>query len=428
MKITTGIEGTFAPQSGLDTLSITGHEDRLEEDFALLEELGIQECRYPIPWHRVESRRGHYDWSFLDRVLTLVEARPGLSIIADTLHHTSYPHWLKKGFLSEEFTPAYVRFVEAFAERYPMVKKYTPFNEPTCTLDFCGFRGFWHPYTTGDTSYARMLENTARATAEVVQMLKGRNPETYIVHVDTFEHHSALDEESIARANFLNERRFLFEELLLGRVTPAHPLHAYLLASGFAPSSLAWHQDNPVTIEERGGNYYPLSEEQLRRGRTWNAPSHAPRGFAGVVSDYAARLPYRLSLTETNIQGNTTDRISWLKYMLEQCETLAHKGIALLQFAWYPLFDCAGWHCLLQGNRWRRDPQGIYSCDEAWHRVSTEFSFAYQRVVENACSAALPAYRFQSMHEAPLRGLLPQMNWDWQEPPPELCGNECLLA
>ncbi len=419
MRISTGIEGTFAPQTGRNTLSVTGHEELLREDLALIEELGIGEFRYPIPWHLVEQVPGTYDWSFVDRVLSVVHEELELSIIADLLHHTSYPAWLVDGFLSEHFCGVYVKFVRAFAERYPMVTSFTPFNEPTCTLDFCGRRGFWHPYAAGDRPYVRMLQNTATAFAHAVGLLRHANPRTHIVHVDTFEHHCARDRESIRCAEFLNERRFLFEELVLGEVTCDHPLRPYLIANGFDVWRLAWHRDNPVTLDERGGNYYPLSEEELRRGRTVHAPSWNARGFAAVAGDYARRLRCPLSLTETNIQGSVADRISWLKYMLEQAELLADRNIPLQQFAWFPLFDCAGWGCLLQGHDWPHDPQGIYSCNEHWQRVPTALSQSYGRVVRGATSADLPAYRFHRRHDETLCGLLPQMEWEWEDPPEE---------
>ena len=76
-------------------------------------------------------------------------------------------------------------------------------------------------------------------------------------------------------------------------------------------------------------------------------------------------------MTETNIQGTVRDRISWLKYMLNQCEKLQSEGVPLRRFGWYPLFDCAGWSSLLQGKRWKRDPQGIFTCRHPARAAST---------------------------------------------------------
>jgi len=237
--------------------------------------------------------------------------------------------------------------------------------------------------------------------------------DAYILHVDTFERHAALDRESEERTRFLNERRFLFEELLIGRVDELHPLRGYLLRHGFPPDDLAWHLAHPVHIDERGGNYYPLSEEELLHGATYAAPSRNPVGLARLVHEYSARLPYPLSLTETNIQGTARDRISWLKYMLEQAEQLAENGLVLRRFAWYPLFDCAGWNSLLQGKRWKRDPQGIFHCDGGWERQPTEFSEIYAAITAGMRSTDIPAYAFTERHDHVLGPLKQQMNWTW---------------
>lgn len=413
MRVSIGIEGTYEPVSGRDTLRATGHyrRSRLAADFQLVRRLGVDEVRYPIPWQRVEARRGVYDWSFVDRAMDAA-AQAGVQVIADPLHHTSYPRWLRDGWADDAFPDRYLHYVEEIAQRYPYIKQYTPVNEPTCTLDFCGNRGFWHPYGRGERSYVRMLQQTARAAARVIRRLRAHDPQIYILQVDTFQHHAALDEASRARAEFLNHRRFLFDELILGRVGPSHPLFPYLLEHGFDQRQLEWHQGNPAPYDERGGNYYPLNEEQLADGKTHHAPSQAPRGLAALMGDYAERLMMPLSMTETNIQGTVRDRISWLKYMLEQCERAEAAGIPLRRFAWYPLFDCCGWNSLLQGKRWTRDPQGLFSCGRTWERQETELSRLYAEVAAGKPSAELPAYRFTARHDRTLAGLKPH-DWDW---------------
>jgi len=248
-----------------------------------------------------------------------------------------------------------------------------------------------------------------------VHALRGLNPDVYILHIDTFERHAALDSESAARVSFLNQRRFLFEELISGKLIPEHPLYPYLLENGFPEEHLEWHLMQPVQIDERGGNYYPLSEEALLCGRTHQAPSESPVGFAGVVREYAHRLSYPLSLTETNIQGTVRDRISWLKYMCEQAEALEVARIALRSFSWYPLFDCAGWNCLLQHKRWRRDPQGIVSCGKNWKREPTELTKVYGNIARGTASRDVPAYLFTPQHEKTLTGFRRQMNWNWSK-------------
>ncbi len=144
---------------------MTGHYTQWWKDFALVKDLGIREFRYPIPWDKIEPKRGRRDWALMDGILHYIYDELGLSIIADTLHHT-LPTRFVGGYLDPRMMDEYPDFVAEFAQRYPFVKKYVPFNEPTATLDFCGYRGWWQPHLTGDKWYVVMLRHAARAAAE----------------------------------------------------------------------------------------------------------------------------------------------------------------------------------------------------------------------------------------------------------------------
>ncbi len=58
----------------------------------------------------------------------------GAHVFVDLVHHTSHPEWLEEGFGDRRFGPAYVRYAEAAATRYPWLQAYTLFNEPLATL------------------------------------------------------------------------------------------------------------------------------------------------------------------------------------------------------------------------------------------------------------------------------------------------------
>src|SRR3712207_8322277 len=56
--------------------------------------------------------------------------RSGAVPIVDLVHHTTYPDWLSDGFRGPDFGPAFVRYCEQVALRYPWLPAYTLFNEP----------------------------------------------------------------------------------------------------------------------------------------------------------------------------------------------------------------------------------------------------------------------------------------------------------
>jgi beta-glucosidase len=418
MEFFVGVEGTYAPQLDRDTLEVTGHRDRWRDDLILIKRLGVKEFRYPIPWHRIETVKGAYDWAFLDDFIPAAYEQ-GLEILADTLHHTSYPLWLDGGFLNVDFRGKYPDFVQAFSERYPQVRRYAPNNEPTCTLDFCGRRAFWHPYEASFGAYVAMLRNVARGTSEAIQRLTAGGKE--IVHVDTAQKHHATDEISRRSTEFLNDLRFLFDELLLGRTLKSDMVEA-LLHHRFPAAELDWFRQNPATIHVRGLNYYPMCEEDRANNETSRAPSLHPDGFSNVALEYVERLGLPIMLSETNIQGTVRDRITWLKHMVEECERLeALLGSERMRgFTWFPAWDCMGWgmDCLLQEDecrKWHRDPQGIYWCDESWNRCASELSELYRVLAGGATSRLIPAYRLSVPVHALLGPLLRDRWCEWEE-------------
>ena len=57
---------------GTDILATTNHIRRWRHDLDLLREAGINSLRYSVPWHRIESRPGTFDFSWIDGPLRLM--------------------------------------------------------------------------------------------------------------------------------------------------------------------------------------------------------------------------------------------------------------------------------------------------------------------------------------------------------------------
>ena len=109
-------ESTYLPAHDVDVLELSGHVARRDADLAAMRGFGVRRLRYPVRWHRVERRRGDYDWRETDRALGAVRDA-GMAPIVDLIHHTSYPRWLRAGFADPGVAPAYLAFCRAFALR-----------------------------------------------------------------------------------------------------------------------------------------------------------------------------------------------------------------------------------------------------------------------------------------------------------------------
>jgi beta-glucosidase/6-phospho-beta-glucosidase/beta-galactosidase len=413
----TGFESTQILGTGKDVLGGTRHIEKFRHDLDLVKAAGVVSLRYPVPWHRIEKKPGQYDWRWMDAALEHMRILR-LDPIADPIHHTSFPEWIEGGFAHPKFPDFYQIFVEHFARRYPWVKRYTVFNEPFVTTLFCGNEGIWYPHRRSPRSFVRMALHVGRAICQASESLQRMVPGLELVHVDTCEHHQAVNAGSREKVEFLNHRRFLFHDLILGRIDSAHPLHGYLIRHGMKEEDLRWFRAHPARIDVLGLDYYPHSEQQ-RHARGIRFVSSSPRGFAAVAGDYIERYGLPVMLSETNIKGFVSDRLSWMKHMLEECGKLVSTGADFRGFCWFPFIDSTDWCSLVCRAAGKVDAVGIYWLDSGrWERHGSELSRCFARLARGQMSVSgIPAYRFQHPWDRDLEGFRAFMrHWDWVEP------------
>jgi beta-glucosidase/6-phospho-beta-glucosidase/beta-galactosidase len=397
-----GFESTQMFGTGEDVLGTTRHIELWREDLTRLLMAGIRELRYSIPWHRIEKRRGSYDWRWLDQPLRFMEAN-GMEPIADPLHHTSFPHWLTDGFLHPDFPALYEQFISRICQRYPFIRKYTVFNEPLPTTLFCSYTGMWYPHCSSDRHFVEMCLQSARAICRSCETLKRLKPDVQFVHVDTAEHHQTSDDQSDSWVQFANARRFLLTDLVLGRISRDHELHGYLIGNGASDEDLQWFREHPAIIDVLGLDYYVHSEMlwfwcKEKRRADIAARTRTPRGFTGIAEDYLERYGLPVMLAETNIRGSIEERISWLKFMETECEELVLSGHDFRGFCWYPSIDTTDWWNCCTRATGKTDPQGIWSLEgEKLTRVDTELSYIYSVLAGGEmCAADIPFYGFSA--------------------------------
>ena len=409
-----GFESTYLPLHDSDITETTGHDRRWAQDLSELQGY-VHHVRYPIRWHRVEAERGRYDWSTTDATMAHLQA-VGLSPIVDLLHHTSYPAWLDDGLRDRRFGPAFVRFTTAVAERYPWLEAYTLFNEPFSTLQFAGHEGLWPPYDTGLAGMARLVTNVLPAVSEAAAIWRQLRPTAQHVWVDTCENHAGPPGTADHHMAMANDRRHAVLDLALGHdLDLTRPYLGPLVRAGAEAVLSA----PPLQIDVLGLDYYP-AHEWWYDDTGARAPSPHPVGFAALAQQYADRYDVDLMLTETNVRGLPSDRVSWLRYILEQYETAVARGVPLRGLCWYPHIDSADWDSLLARAAGRVDPVGVVSA-AGGRRQDTLFTAAWRAAARGAGSAGLPAYRFQPPVVDDLAGYLPQMaHWNWVDPPAHL--------
>jgi beta-glucosidase/6-phospho-beta-glucosidase/beta-galactosidase len=406
-------ESTYQPEFDVDVLESTGHATRWREDLELLRACGVTELRYPIRWHRIERFPGSFDWAETDEVLGFMR-ETGLRPIVDLLHHTSYPRWVGD-FASPGFGPAFLRYTEAFAARYPWVGGYTLFNEPFTTFLLSGQEAIWPPYMRGLDGFLQLVRNVFPALTAASRMYRDLLADARHFYVEVCERAEGASVEGAEYAEYTNDRRFFLTDLFLGRDLAAdRPFVADVIAAGgedvlgIPPGHIdvlgldyyahnQWHWSAPGVGSTCAGRVVPLSE---------------------LIAEYWERYRLPCIIGETNIRGYSSDRATWLKYVLEQCELARDRGVRLEGLCWFPFVDSTDWDSILCRCDGTIDPVGVYWLDEDLERRESSMSAAYRLAASGAAAAELPAYELQPPVSAWLARWLPHMrHWEWLPAP-----------
>ena len=409
-----GFESTYHPGVGVDVLDVTGHAQHGDSDLDHVLATGVRHLRFPLRWPRIEPAPGVFDWSDTDHALEQVRERGAVPIV-DLVHHTSYPDWLSDGFRGPDFGPAFLRYAEAVALRYPWLPAYTLFNEPFATLFLAGHEALWPPYDRGLPGFRRLLLSVLPALSAAAARWRELLPDAHHVWVDTAEHHTGSG-PGVAHAEMANDRRHAVLDLALGRdLDAARPFLGALLADGGA----ALLDLPPLRVDLLGLDYYSHSEWSYDE-RGSHAPSPTPIGLAAVAEHYSSRYGLPVLLSETNVRGLPADRTSWLRYTLEQYEIALARGVPLHGYCWFPHVDSADWDSLLARCAGRVDPVGVVSLLPDGSRQHTAFTRAWERAAAGAPVSALPAPRFQPPVDEQLTGLRSALaHWPWRDPEPD---------
>jgi hypothetical protein len=305
--------------------------------------------------------------------------------------------------------------VEAFAHRYPEVREYTLLNEPFTTAFLCGHEGIWAPGLRDMDGFLTLLRALLPPLAEASRRYKALVPDARHVWVDTCERHTSGAPAGEAITRVANDRRFFVLDAFLGRpLDPGRPFVAEVLASG-GQDLLALE---PGRVDTLGLDYYAHNQWHFLSPARGERSSPAPGSLAALIVEYWERYQMPCLLGETNIRGFPSDRATWLKYTLEQCEMARDAGVPFDGYCWFPFIDSADWASLLLRCDRQIDPVGVYWLDDRLERRASSMSVAYAAVARGAPSSALPAYRLQDPVDTWLAGWLPQMaHWDWQPAP-----------
>jgi len=224
----TGVENsypTIASGKRIDEMEKCGHYRRWKEDLGLAHELGLEYLRWGPPLFKTHVGPGQYDWDWTDDVLAELAALK-INPIVD-LCHFGVPDWIGN-FQNRDFPPYFAEYAGEFARRHPEIRYSTPINEMLITTLFSAKYGWWNERGTSDDTYVRATLNVCKANVLAMQAILKHVPEAVFIQSESSEYSHASRPDLVAKAHFLNERRFLPLDLNYAHCVCSH-IYRYLI-------------------------------------------------------------------------------------------------------------------------------------------------------------------------------------------------------
>lgn len=401
LNFSIGFEDTFIPQTrpgakALDEYQLTGHYEHWYDDIGLISQTGANHARWGIPWYLVnpEPHRFRFDW--LDRVMDRF-GQIGVAPIIDLMHYGT-PLWLDNGFINADYPHYVAEYAGAVAERYAdRIHDYTPLNEPLLNAMYCGQYGYWPPYLSGDDGLVKLLMPLTRGILETQAAIRAADRDAVIVNVEASFRFAGDRDAYRDEIEFLEQRRYLVEDLIMGMVDGDHALVPWLTRHGVSDNDLQWYRDHASAPDVMGVNHYPqVSTVRYVAGDPHSGAPSDPMPFCNdgvdglkeVLRDFADRYGLPVYLTETSWPGPVDERITWLRESVAAVDELRAEGVDLVGYTWWSLFDMMYWayrdedrpaeHYLADMGLWDLVPDGRGSFD----RVRTAAVDEYRALVK----------------------------------------------
>jgi len=336
-----------------DQLLSTGHWTRFAEDASLIRRLGIPWVRYGIPFHVVAREPGRFDWDWTDRALEALREQ-GVAPIADLLHF-GVPDDIT-GISDPRLLGRYEAFVEAFVERYPWIRWYTPVNEPYITALFSGRKGYWNERGTDDAAFVRALDVTIECALRGAAVIRSAVPDAVFMQSDACDRYSPASRNAAALAALLSEQVFLGFDLTLGR-EPSPAILAWLDTNGMDEARVASFLDRAVEGPFVVGLDYYDGNERMVDADGATRSDRSPRGFASMARQWLDRYGLPVMLAETNMVSERA--VAWLDRCWDDILALRAEGEPVVGFCWYSLTDQIDWDIALREFRGKVNPLGL---------------------------------------------------------------------
>lgn len=375
----TGIENSAPTINGgrtrVDEMERCGHYARWQEDFALVQEMGIDFLRFGPPLHRTWLGPGRHDWTFADLAFADLERRNIVPIV--DLCHFGVPDWIGD-FQNPDFPELFCHYAQAFALRFPWVQLYTPVNEMFICATFSARYGWWNEQLASDRAFVTALKHLVKANVLAMQAILRVRPDAIFVQSESSEYFHAESPAAIAPAELLNAQRFLSLDLNYGRRVDSE-MYEYLRDNGMTREEYHFFLGKRMKQHSIMGNdYYVTNEHRVAADGTTSASGEI-FGYSEITRQYHDRYRLPVMHTETNlVEGpKGTEAVDWLWKQWANVLRVRNDGVPIVGFTWYSLTDQVDWDSALREQNGTVNALGLFDLDRRIRPVGR----AYQRLI-----------------------------------------------
>ena len=358
-----------------DEMDSTGHYANWQRDFELAREIGITHIRYGPPLHLIFEAPGKYDWDYADPQMEELRELGPEPII--DLCHFGVPSWLGN-FQNPGIADALSEYAEAFVQRYPWVRFYTPVNEMYVCARMSAIEGLWNEQLRNEAAFVNAAFNLARASIRMSDAILAHRPNAVFVNSESSEFYQACcpDEGVQQKAEFENERRFLPLDLIYAHEV-SDSMRTYLHAHGVTDDQLGKFTARQVPRRSiLGVDYYEWNERLI------DSHGHALAlgelfGWYVIADQYWKRYGRPMMHTETN-KMDADDAPKWLWRQWYNVQLLANAGVPLVGFTWYSLTDQIDWSVAMAESLGIVFPVGLFDLN----REPRTVGLAYKNLID----------------------------------------------
>ncbi|HXH31921.1 MAG TPA: family 1 glycosylhydrolase [Bacteriovoracaceae bacterium] len=371
----TGIECSYpvTDDGRRDLMEECGHYEHWKKDLSLVSGLGLRVLRYGLPYHKINTARGVYDWSFADQVMAemqRLEIRPILDLL-----HFGVPDWVGD-FQNPELPILFAEYVEAVVKRYPWVRYFTPVNEIFVTAKFSAKDGIWNERLKSDRAFVTALKHCVAASILATHVIARNVNNCIIVQSESAEYVHELTSARTPKIILNNKLRFLALDLLYAH-HPDADVMLYLLDNGLTREEYDWFmKGEPPGFQVMGNDYYGRNERMLLPDGTMKEAEDV-LGWYLITLDYFERYKKPVMHTETN-HFDPDEAASWIWKQWCNIMRMRETGVPVLGFTWYSLLDQLDWDDQLKTKKGSVNKCGLYDLNRKERAVAKEYKALLQ--------------------------------------------------